>query len=338
VRGQAFALALTLIAASVLSWPLSALILTLVCGVLAFYLRGRYRGELLRARVSVVAHRERLDRIVDGDLQTLLVAGLTPSLLMLGFSLHPVDIGLARVTPLLVAIAAAGVYVSSVADWFIILPRISGMLGARPCRTDQERHPRYPQTWRETTRFWLIHRILAVLIFRFGLSYALTYTLHRYIALPFGTEVIGGAALGFVASYEKVIPSAGLQAGHPSMIVGHTVQHAETRRAPRKLRVLTRSIRVPLLTQAVATGKISPREWVYDIAVEGVQVVEAALREGAVPVDADGSIIYEREPRKIPLRDIGGVKPAKRPFQGCQDRCSGINWYCIENPRCFAPK
>ena len=213
------------------------------------------------------------------------------------------------------------------------------MLGARPCREVEEQHPRYPHTWRETTRFWLVHRILAVIVLRFGLSYALTYTLHRYIALPFGTEIIGGAALGFAATYEKRIPAAGFQAGHPSMIVGHTVNHAETRREPRTVRIFKQSVRIPLLTKATETGQMSPREWVYDIAVEGVQVVQAHTREGdAVPRDPGGAIVYERRPRKIPLRDISGVRPAKTPYHGCRDRCSGINWYCIENPRCFAPK
>jgi len=338
VRGQAFAAALCLVAAALLSWALGALIVTGICGAVAFYARHRYRGEVARVGGDVAPHRERLDRIVDGDLQTLLATGVTSSAIMLGFGIPPIDLGLARVTPLLVAIAFVGVYLSSLGDWFVVLPRISGMLGARPCREDQELHPRYPHTWRETTRFWLVHRILAVIVFRFGLSYALTYTLHLYVGLPFGTELIGGAVLGFLASYEKVIPAASFQAGHPSMIVGHTVNHAETKREARRLRVLKHSLRLPLLTKATTTGEMSRREWVYDIAVECVQVVGAHSREGDVPLGSDGSIVFERKPRKIPLRDISGVRPAKTPFHGCRDRCSGINWYCIENPRCFAPK
>ena len=87
-------------------------------------------------------------------------------------------------------------------------------------------------------------------------------------------------------------------------------------------------------------GSRRPAEYVYDVALEAVQLVPVAAREGAIPRDPDGNIVYERDPVKVDVRDVGASTPerAKRPFSGCEGRCSGINWYCIENPRCFATK
>ena len=121
------------------------------------------------------------------------------------------------------------------------------------------------------------------------------------------------------------------------MIVGHTVRHAETKRVRRRLRLFGRRIPLPL-TELIELGQRSGRDWVYDVALEGVQVVPAARREGEIPRTPDGEVSYERKPRKIPLRDIGGTEPAEPPFRGCRDRCSGINWYCIDNPECFRPR
>lgn len=336
VRGQAFVFALALVAESLLGSPLGGLIVLAVCGVSALLLRARYRTELLAARVVVPPHRERLDRIVDGDLQTVLGVGITASAIMIGFGVTPVDIGLAPVTPLLLAVAAGVVYVSSLVDWYVILPRITGMLGARPCRPDREHHPRFPHTWRDTTRWWYIHRIVAALALRFGLAYAITFALHRYISVPAGTTIVVGAALGFLAAYLKAVPYAAMQAGHPTMIVGDTVLRFESIRVWRRVRVLGLSIALPP-KKRVESGELSPREWVYDVALEGVQVVPVREREGKPPRARDGAIEYENRPRKIRLQDIDRCEPA-RPFRGCEERCSGINWYCIENPRCFESK
>jgi hypothetical protein len=330
------ALALALLAASLLASPLGGLIISVVCGVCALFLRARYRSDLLAARVGVPPHRERLDRIVDGDMQAVLSVGLTSAGVMTGFGVRPVDVGLAQATPLLVAAAASAVYLSSLVDWFVILPRISGMLGARPCRPEREHHPRFPHTWRDTTRWWLIHRIVAALGLRFGLAYALTLTVHRYVSMPGGTKIVAGALLGFLASYLKAVPSAAMQAGHPTMIVGDTLRRFEVSRVPRRIRVLRSSIALPV-KKRVESGIVSPREWVYDIALEGVQVVVASERERAGPRLADGSIDYENRPRKIRLQDINRCQPADA-FHGCEGRCSGINWYCIENLRCFESK
>lgn len=53
VRGQAFALAVLLVATAVLGSALGALVCSLVTGVIAWGLRVRYRGDVVLAHVNV---------------------------------------------------------------------------------------------------------------------------------------------------------------------------------------------------------------------------------------------------------------------------------------------
>jgi hypothetical protein len=292
---------------------------------------------VLAARAEIPAHRERLDRIVAGDLRAALGVGLAVAVVMVGFNDRPIDAGLARATPLLVAIAGASVYLSSLFDWYIIVPRMSGMLGARPCRREPAYHPRWPKSWRETTRWWYVHRIVAALVLRFGLAYALTLTVEKYLSLPGGATIVTAASLGAFAAYVAAVPRAVLQAGHPTMIVGHTIRRVEGTRVPRRIGWRSHSFALPL-RKRVDTSRSGPREYVYDVALEGVELVRASERESHVPRSDGGTIDYEREPIKIPLKSVDDCEPADTPFRGCENHCSGINWYCIENPRCFEPK
>jgi hypothetical protein len=98
-------------------------------------------------------------------------------------------------------------------------------------------------------------------------------------------------------------------------------------------------MRVPLVSRGVP-GPLGPREYVFDVALESVQLVPVTARERGPARDRDGNIAYERDPKKLRVRDVPASRPepAEQPFHGCAEKCSGINWYCIENPRCFATK
>ncbi len=41
---------------------------------------------------------------------------------------------------------------------------------------------------------------------------------------------------------------------------------------------------------------------------------------------------------RLSLVNHDSARLSPREFSGCAHRCSGINWYCIENPRCFEAK
>lgn len=189
------------------------------------------------------------------------------------------------------------------------------------------------------TRWWYIHRIVAAVVLRFGLSLAVALTLTHHIAVPHGAGLVAGALVGGFASYLAAAWDAFWQAGHLTLIVGRTVERHEVTRVPRVIEVLGRELRPPFLTEGLA-GRIQQREYVFDVALEGVQLAPAEPREGVdVPRHGDGRVFYERDPAKLLVKDIGASQPRPaEPFAGCRGRCSGVNWYCIENPRCFKNK
>jgi hypothetical protein len=320
---------------------IAALLCTGATALVAGVLYVRYRGDLQAAHVDVVPqHRERLDLIVAGDVRAALAVGAVAASFMLALSVERPDLGIAPVSAVLLGVTAAIVLLSSLVDWYLILPRISGLLGIRPCREPDTDFPRRPQTWREVTRWWYVHRIIAALALRFGLSFAISFTASQHMDVPYGASIVAGAAVGFLASYIAAVRKATWQAGHPSLIVGRTVRRRVVERVPRRITVFGREVKLPYLTRA-EVGEMRPREYVYDVSLEAVQFVVAAKYEGEdVPRrDKKGRIVYERNPAKMLVRDVEASTPEPaEPFAGCDGRCSGINWYCIENPRCFATK
>jgi hypothetical protein len=341
VRAQAGALACALLVAVLQGPAIAALTCTGVTALVASVLYMRYRGDLRSARVDVVPqHRERLDLIVAGDVRGALAVGAVAAAFMLVLSVERPDLGIAPISAVLLGVTAAIILLSSLVDWYLILPRISGLRGIRPCREPDTDFPRRPQTWREVTRWWYIHRIIAALALRFGLSFAISLTVAQHMDIPYGASIVAGAAVGFLASYVAAVRKAAWQAGHPSLIVGRTVRRLTVERRPLKITVLGRKLELPYLTRA-EVGEMRPREYVYDVSLEAVQFVAAAKYKGEdVPrYDNDGKVLYERDLAKVLVRDVEASAPEPaEPFSGCEGRCSGINWYCIENPRCFATK
>ena len=341
VRAQAGALAFALLLSALQGPAVAALICAGITALIANVLYLRYRGDLRAARVDVVPqHRERLDLIVSGDVRAASAVGAVAGSFMLVLSVKQPDLGIAPISAVLLGATATVILLSSLVDWYVILPRISGLLGTRPCREPDADFPRRPQTWREVTRWWYIHRIVAALALRFGLSFAISLTVSEHIDVPYGASIVAGAAVGFLASYVAAVRKAAWQAGHPSLIVGRTVRRRTVDRKPLTLTVFGRKVKLPYLTRA-EVGEMRPREYVYDVSLEAVQFAAAAKYEGEdLPrYEKDGRMIYERDLAKLLVRDVeASIPEPAEPFAGCDARCSGINWYCIENPRCFATK
>ncbi len=340
VRGQAVALALALLLLALQGPAIAALACAAVTALGAGVLYLRYRGDLLAAGVKEVPwHRQRPDLIVAGDTRAALVTGGVAAAIVLAFSVEQLDLGIAPASAVLLGITAVIILLSSLIDWYVILPRISGLLGIRPCREPDRDFPRRPETWREITRWWYIHRIVAALALRFGLSFAITFTVSHHTTVPHGAGIVAGAAVGFLASYLAAVRSAAWQAGHLTLIVGRSVRRRDVHRVPRTISLFGRRLKLPYLTTPVV-GDFRSREYVYDVALEAVQLASIAKRERReAPRDSEGNISYERDPAKLLVKDIDASTPQPaEPFVGCECRCSGINWYCIENPRCFATK
>jgi hypothetical protein len=220
-------------------------------------------------------------------------------------------------------IAAAGVYASSLVDWYIILPRVSGQLGARPCRTAHPAFP-YPHSWKEVTRWWYIHRILGALVFRVFVALAATAIIGQLIGVGVQTKVAAGLIIGFFGPYMASIPDAVIQAAQPKVLVGQTV--LVKGRPRRQLLPPFRKIFPP---------DLQGRQYIIDVSLEGVHMTEAGPREESPPA-SDEPFVSGSD--RLSLANLDSARLAPHRFGGCEGHCSGINWYCIENPHCFDPK
>jgi hypothetical protein len=269
-----------------------------------------YSRDMDRAERSAPPHRDRLDIMVAGDARTALLTVLVLASFVLARQPAPPHVApYVREAVATVAVVAASVYVSSLFDWYLILPRMSGLLGARPCRVKGE-PPGWPGTWRSLTRWWYVHRVVAAFVFVYGLALALGLVASGLTnASSNWVEVAFAAVFGTFGAYRKAIWPAVKEIGHPRIVVGRTYE-----------------------------SRFRPRLYCFDVAIEGVDVVGAEKYEkrAADPVPRDG-VEYENEPDELNHSQAHELTSAE-PYVGCERRCVGINWYCIDNPRCFEEK
>jgi hypothetical protein len=336
VRGQAVVLALLLVAAAVLGARWEAVGIAAGVGLAGMALRWKYRSDLRRTESAAPPHRDRLDLMVSGDLRTTCLVALAVAVtVILGSVDAPDGVGTARSVVVALTAVAACIYVSSLVDWYVMLPRISGQLGARPCRSQLGEEPGvWPGTWRETTRWWYLHRLVAAVAFRFGLGYAVTLAVSGFITFELGPRLVSTGLLGVFAEYSPLrLAPAAREAMHPRLVIGRTVRRVHREQQVRWQLRLGPLVLFALHRKTPVPESVSEREYVYDVSVEGVQLVPVASRERTSKRD------FEREPLRVKLKDVDEAVPGEVPFSGCAGgRCSGINWYCIENPRCFETK
>ena len=298
------------------------------------YLRHRYRRDVERADGFRPTHRAALDSTVAGDAFVLLALAVAICAAFALFPIHPASwLHVCGKSLQAFAIGWTVVYASSLVDWYVVLPRISGQLCFRPCRSaEEEEEFSFPSTWREVTRWWYIHRVIAAVAFRGGLSAAIAIA----AAAVTGVELLGRAvawtALLAFGAYAFMTVIRGVreakqvgQAGHPKGFVGQTVK-VERRLDQRTLWGAGRG------RPALA---IDGNHLVVDVALESIQLAEVAGREADT---LPAPIRFEKNFDSVPLSDVDAIRQAQPKFGGCREGCSGINWYCIENPRCYQPK
>jgi hypothetical protein len=329
VRGQVMVLAILIAGAGLFD----AATFASSCGILALawllLMRGKYRKDLRINEASVPSHRASLDRAVAGDALAALLPTTILAVLFLTAVVHPLTgYDAVRAVAVALAVVAAAIWASSLVDWYVILPRISGQLGARPCRAavEEPSFP-FPNTWKEVTRWWYIHRAAAAFVFRAGLSAALAAVIGELSGLSTEAQWLAAAVMLIVFNfYNLAAVGRGVsQAGHAKAILGETVR--VERRAGH------RSPWFPL--RKLPPIQLDSHYYVYDVSIEQVQVADIEPKEQP---DLPVPVQYEKDPDSIYLTDIDAVRKATTKFRGCENRCSGISWYCIENPRCFEVK
>jgi hypothetical protein len=330
-------LGLLLVACAVLGAPWEAGGITIAVALLGMALRWKYRADLRRAPDGVLpAHRDRLDLIVSGDLRGVALAGIAVSLTMiLGDVAAPAGVGTARSVTLTLTAVVACMYVSSLIDWYAILPRVSGQLGARPCRSHLgQQPPTWPKTWRDTTCWWYYHRIATAMAFRLGLGYAIALGVSGVVTFEVGPRLFSAGLLGLFTEYSPLkLKAITFESMHPRLIVGDTVVLVRKERTMRQLKI-GQVMLFGIPRKSPKDREVGEREYVFDVSVEGVHVVPARPRE-----TTKRRKTFEQSPPLVRLTEVDEVRDGDPAFSGCENgRCSGINWYCIENPRCFERK
>lgn len=310
VRIQAAAVSVALVATVVLGGEAFALGAGGALALFGYWMWRRYRHDKLLVNAEVPPHRERLDVLVAGDAR----AALLPAL-VLGVFVAVMSPTVPHTAPYVldavavIALVAVVVYGSSLFDWYVILPRMSGLLGPRPCRP-KEKFKTFPGTWREVTRWWYGHRIVAGFFVVYGVALAVGILAAGVTgASSLWVEVSVTAAFGTLGAYRKALGPAAKEFMHPRLVIGKTV-----------------------------SSRFGERRYVYDVAMEGVQVVPVEeYEERAERLLPDQKPKYENNPERVPLDAVDEMKGAPR-YTGCDRRCVGISWYCIENEDCFKGK
>jgi hypothetical protein len=161
---------------------------------------GLYASYRITARAPfrpIPPHRQALDQLVERQSLCAGAAGLL-SLAAVNFA----NIGPFHVTRILVAILAAAVigsiivFLSSIVDWWWILPRIAGIFRPAPCQCEGGEH------WTGVTSIWLFHRGLATVVVSGALTsvpayMATTTTGHTATAYTVAAGVFGGTLAAF---------------------------------------------------------------------------------------------------------------------------------------------
>jgi hypothetical protein len=201
VLGLAIATAVGLSALSFLA-PVSISIIIACVGLLAALLLNHGYARALGGTARPLA-RLPFDRLVTTELLSAFGIPLVAAAAVLSGQAPTVAID-----PRLAVIAGAFAmvmavcFVSSLVDWYYVLPRRDGLIGKPPCRSPEDAR------WQRVTWFWFLHRFIAAVV-TIGGVYAIAFCLglwvyDRYPAVlsaAGGITVILGAITYFARSY-----------------------------------------------------------------------------------------------------------------------------------------
>lgn len=274
-----------------------------------FQRRGAARmPEKFSARRTKVVpkHRVDLDKWVVGQWVTIGFVGGGGAALLEAADAQPFhDVGLAfEVLVIGWVVLWSGIYVSSAIDWYLVMPKVSGISCPGPCERPGE------QRWAGITGLWSFHRGVARLlvpgvligcptviaaITSSGAAQSICFALAAiFLVYLVDFEVQGKAALNF-----------GL---NPKRYVGDVLWLV--RESPDSV------ARLPA--------------YLVDVAGEGAKFKH---------LDAEGRYTepkfkrkHDDEGRPIALPDLQDRHYVDHARPPCEQECTGVNWYCWNNP------
>lgn len=310
MTNYAVGLTVVLIAATGVGvWPLAVGLAAIVLLSGSALLRSYHRWM---AGEPAPEHRSRLDRLVLWQWTTTASIGLACAAAVGAVASHTLDSGTAmRVAQAFLGaggIALTAVFISSLVDWYWILPRIGGLGNhLAPCEAPGER-------WKYPTAIWLFHRGVAT-----ALVVASIAAVPLYLAATLGAPetkamlgIVGVAVGGGMAALNQRGLASLTNAFNQSIYVGDTI----------------------LINQA-GEGEGAPtvrrRAYVVDVSVQGLkyQFLDGEDYLGArFERKGHGPVLGGDEYRAIERVEGSLAVP-------CRNGCSGVNWYCRNNPRAY---
>ncbi len=298
MTGYTLLLAAALLALAARGFALTAGIVALSifaigAGLDLVYVRRRVPGRLAPWRTS-------LDRVVRRQLLSIGVVGVAIIVVGETTGYHPLGDVAASAKAIVVGavIGLSTVYVSSLIDWYWIVPRISGTTGPAPCeRSGSER-------WAGLTNVWFFHRAVAT-----SVMIGILAGVPAYIAGHSGSDGTAWALLG-----------AALAVGYSSVNTG--VRTA-----------LEFAFNAPIHVGDIIRVRANPEDgflsgaYVVDVSIQGLKYKLLDAPAGPPRFLNKGEQLTMDE-----LKKTHRSKAPRSPCPGAAD-CQAINWYCHRNPR-----
>lgn len=259
-----------------------------------------------RGQQLVPLHRRRLDRWVLGQWVAIAVIGAGGAKLVALAGWKPLDdVGMVfYVLTVGWVVLWSGVYLSSVVDWFLILPKISGVSCPAPCERPGK------QRWAGITGLWSFHRGIARLLVPAVLigcptvigaitdseaGQAISFSIAAVLAVYLAEfELQGKAALNYGLNSRRYV-------GDTLWLVRETSDSVSRRPAF-------------LVDVAAEGGKF---KWVDDGGSYSGKEFERKHDDTGPP---------------LALTALNDRPPVEEAVAPCGADCTGINWYCWRNP------
>lgn len=279
----------------------------------AWPIEAAYGATEAAAVRDAVRERARLDRLVDRSAISATLVGAIAFGIGLLIGTDPPGQLAAHAAGVALLIGSGGVFWSSLVDWFWTLPRISGLVGHRACRLQPEPGGR-PESWEEVTRWWIVHRIAAVVAVAVAAG-GVVGTLaglgaHGLDATPAIQGMVGilsGVVVTFAEVYRKKAADGLPLLLHPEILVGESY-----------------------------TDGVSGPCFPVDVAMEGFKVVRRDAQNErylAFRTQKKSRFLRAKGDETVPLADAQARRKGSADVY-CSS-CLGLNWYCVENPHAW---
>lgn len=309
-RGAILALSIaTAISASALALlapPWTSITLLVIASLSSILLNHGYARSLAtkrRPQARVVLDRLVAIEIGVAFIPSLAIAGLLQAGIAPGIELNPIWAAIVGVVAGLMTIC----FLSSLIDWYYVLPRRDGLIGEPPCKAPGQ------GLWARVTWFWLLHRFAAA-VATIGGVYAIAICLGIWLYQRFpdvsggvgGIPVLVGIVTFFGSSYLRYIgqvwqllftPSASMGEFLETRVEGHPLSGFVLNMAIERVDLLKQN---DILTHASHADIAKYCHHNSGAALCATECVRGNAEEsGKAPTGGHGGCLFETEERYL---------------------------------------